>query len=323
MLENNEMKNTTINKALNCSLQDENGLNDFQKLPDSEGIAIPRVGINRFRIPLRLPSQDQQWQQRDCLVSMYVNLAKNKTGINMSRLCALLQSSAQEHVMDYSQMAKLLKDYRTELRDSPEEKPIEQSYLKIDFNYPLKQTSLKSENWGWQYYQCSLTAKQNESKGTEFYLTVNYEYSSTCPCSLSMARQYEQDYAQGLTQEGSGVAVAHGQRSNCQVKVKLGPAAVEQNFFIPELVQLLRKALPTETQSLVKRVDEQAFAILNGENPMFVEHASKRLNKVFNEVSLLEDWIASFEHYESLHSHNAVAVIFKGVPNGMQNDQVF
>ncbi len=49
-----------------------------------------------------------------------------------------------------------------------------------------------------------------------------------------------------------------------------------------DLVAIIRKGLPTETQSMVKRIDEQAFAIMNGSNPMFVEHATRRLSKVLN-----------------------------------------
>ena len=74
---------------------------------------------------------------------------------------------------------------------------------------------------------------------------------------------------------------------------------------------LLKSALPTETQSMVKRQDEQAFAILNGENPMFVEHASRRLSAVLDSVKDIYYWEAKVEHFESLHSHNAVAMIFK------------
>ena len=62
---------------------------------------------------------------------------------------------------------------------------------------------------------------------------------------------------------------------------------------------------------MVKRIDEQAFAILNAENPMFVEHASRRLAHVLNLEEKILDWEASVEHFESLHSHNAVAYIRK------------
>ena len=139
-------------------------------------------------------------------------------------------------------------------------------------------------------------------------LTLNYEYSSTCPCSLSMSKQYESQFRAGETNEGSGIASAHSQRSFATVNVTY---RLEDHIHIEDLVELMRKAIPTETQSLVKRLDEQAFAILNGENPMFVEHASRRISLVLNQESRILDWNVKIEHFESLHSHNAVAYICK------------
>ena len=123
-----------------------------------------------------------------------------------------------------------------------------------------------------------------------------------------MAKQYEEDFRAGKTNAGHGIAVAHGQRSNARIKVKLNEKA---QFTFEELVELLRKAIPTETQSLVKRVDEQAFAILNGDNPMFVEHVARRLKEALDAEDKFIDWQAKIEHFESLHSHNAVAYISK------------
>jgi len=56
---------------------------------------------------------------------------------------------------------------------------------------------------------------------------------------------------------------------------------------------------------------------------MFVEHATKRVYKVLNEESAVLDWLVELEHIESLHSHNAAAVIFKGIENGLRADTIF
>ncbi|MAX67381.1 MAG: GTP cyclohydrolase, partial [Halobacteriovoraceae bacterium] len=66
-----------------------------------------------------------------------------------------------------------------------------------------------------------------------------------------------------------------------------------------------------------------AFAILNGTHPMFVEHATKRVSKVLNAQEYIKDWLVELEHIESLHSHNAAAVIYKGVENGLRADTIF
>jgi GTP cyclohydrolase I len=296
-------------QVLNCEIKDQTGLNDFQKLPDLEQVAIQQVGINRFRIPMSFMHADESIMNHDCTAGMWVNLPKGKTGINMSRLCAILQQESLRQVVSPLMIETVLNRYKTEMRDSQADDEFAAASLKINFSYPLKQKSLKSDNWGWQYYSCEV-----EGNLDHLYLTVKYEYSSTCPCSLSMAKQYERDFEAGLTQEGSGIGVAHSQRSQATCKVEVKKDSI---FWIEDLIDLLREAIPTETQSLVKRIDEQAFAILNGANPMFVEHVSKRLHQGLNSHHEILDWAVEIEHWESLHSHNAYAMIFKGNEGGL------
>lgn len=308
----------TKDRILQCEVKDHTGLNDFQKLPDSTGLAIDKVGINRFRIPLRYYRKDGTIMNHDTKASMYVTLAAGKTGINMSRLCAYLQEESDNSPVGLDFLKTILGRYHIDMRDSPNEPLLSSAWLKLHFSFAMRQPSLKSKNSGWQYYDCVLEGKSvivDGSPSLRVFLTVNYEYSSTCPCSLSMAKQYEQDYRDNKTQEGNGIATAHSQRSNCCCTIEFNPNEI---FFIEDLVALLRKALPTETQSLVKRLDEQAFAILNGENPMFVEHATRRLATVLNQEPKILDWVCSVAHWESLHSHNAIGVISKGLPNGLR-----
>lgn len=293
---------------MDCEIKDSTGLNDFQKLSNEFGVAIPKVGIERFRIPLRFKHADGTIMGHDCEASMFVFCDAHKNGVNMSRFCTILQEENELSEINDKFFKKILGRYRSDLRDNDTEKLIPESFLSLDFKYPVKQQSLKSDNWGWQYYTCSLQGHENVDGEIDMKLTINFEYSSTCPCSLSMAKQYEKEYANGETTLGNGIATAHSQRSNAVVTIKYD---INTPVSIDELIELLRVALPTETQSLVKRTDEQAFAILNGENPMFVEHSSRRISAVLNNKKEILDWQAKVEHFESLHSHNAVAYISK------------
>lgn len=315
-----KLKTKMVMDILACDSKDPTGLNDFQKLPTQESIAIPRVGINRFRLPIELTNKFGQTRSHDAEASMYVSLNENKNGVSMSRLVTILQSTALEQRLGPAMFKTIVERYREELRDETDNDLIDTAFLRLKFNFPVKQKALKSENWGWQYYPVEVEAKSTTAKGFEYFVTVTYEYSSTCPCSLSMAKQYEREYMAGLTNEGVGIGVPHSQRSTltCKAQVKEG-----EQFFIEDLVMLLKAAIPTETQSLVKRVDEQAFAILNGTHPMFVEHATKRVSMVLNEEPKIVDWLVQLEHIESLHSHNAAAVIYKGVDGGLRADTIF
>jgi len=313
-----KMKSTLTppeNRVLNCDIQDATGLNDFHQMPDLFGIDINKVGINRFRIPMLYRHKDGTVMNHDTEASMYIYFPKGKAGINMSRLYQILQEEADGMVIDSAFIKTMLGRLRRDLRDDEKDPLYPESFLKLRLNYALRQNSLKSKNSGWQYYQTVLEAQEDKNGKVRLFITVHYEYSSTCPCSLSMSKQYEAEHAQNLTLEGNGIAVPHSQRSEAKCTVEV---AIDEKFYIEDLVDLLREAIPTETQSFVKRIDEQAFAVLNASNPMFVEHATRRLSVVLNGDKRILDWAVSVEHWESLHSHNAVAVIRKGLAGGLK-----
>lgn len=301
-------------RILHCESKDETGLNDFHQLPDLFGIDIDKVGINRFRIPMNYKNAEGNLINHDTEASMYIHFPKGKAGINMSRLYQILQEETSNTHVCTEFFRKLLSRYRRDMRDIEKDPFFKKSYLKLRFKYALKQKALKSDHWGWQYYNCILEG-QDDQGNLRLFLTVQYEYSSTCPCSLSMSKQYEYEHSKKKVTEGNGMAVPHSQRSEAKVTVELKDI---DSFFVEDLVLLLRNAIPTETQSFVKRIDEQAFAVLNAQNPMFVEHATRRLSEVLNMEEKIIDWVASVEHWESLHSHNAVAVIRKHHSGGLK-----
>ena len=83
---------------------------------------------------------------------------------------------------------------------------------------------------------------------------------------------------------------------------------------------LCLKGLQTETQVMVKREDEQAFAELNGAYSKFVEDAARLVYEQFDADLRVRDFVIACSHLESLHSHDAVSVINKGMPGGLSAD---
>ena len=69
---------------------------------------------------------------------------------------------------------------------------------------------------------------------------------------------------------------------------------------------------------IVRREDEQAFAELNGAYVKFVEDAARLLYQELIRDKRLADFLVSCVHFESLHSHDAFAVLTKGVEGGFQ-----
>ncbi len=71
---------------------------------------------------------------------------------------------------------------------------------------------------------------------------------------------------------------------------------------------------------MVKQEDEQAFAELNGIYIKFVEDAARLLYRELAGDKRIMDFQAACSHLESLHSHDAVSVICKGMKGGLRAD---
>lgn len=192
------------------------------------------------------------------------------------------------------------------------------AHVRLQFDHLLKRPALVSPLAGWKHYPVTIDARL---KAEMFHveLSVEIPYSSTCPCSAALARQliqeqFDKDFSgQAVDRQGvrawlgssSGiVATPHSQRSLAKLQVRL----LGDEIPITELIDRAEAALGTAVQTAVKRADEQAFALANGQNLMFCEDAARRLNLALRQL----DWIAGFtvrvEHAESLHAHDAVAV---------------
>tara|TARA_B100000989_G_C19225132_1_gene337490 strand:- start:24 stop:356 length:333 start_codon:yes stop_codon:yes gene_type:complete len=83
-------------------------------------------------------------------------------------------------------------------------------------------------------------------------------------------------------------------------------------LWFEDLVDMCRAAVPTETQVMVKREDEQAFAELNASNPIFVEDAARLFCKSLKNDKRIGDFRIIASHQESLHSHDAVSLLTEG-----------
>jgi len=181
--------------------------------------------------------------------------------------------------------------------------------LIIRFNYPILQESLRSGLEGFQYYRCAFEGRLSRAGVFEKLIHFDFIYSSSCPCSAELA-----EHARDLRDVYS---IPHSQRSKARVIVKLDDRA---DLSIEDLQKHCLKALKTETQVMVKREDEQAFAELNGAYIKFVEDAARLIYQELNADGRIADFEIACSHLESLHSHDAVSVISKGVPGGFRAD---
>ncbi len=234
-------------------------------------------------------------------------------GIHMSRLYLALQVLESENLSPVllQQVLEQFLDSHLTLSN--------RAYLSLRGEALLSRPALVSPLSGYKAYPFEVRAHQ-DSWGFHVELQVQVGYSSTCPCSAALARQliqqrFIEDFAnqplehqQLLAWLGSTqgiLATPHSQRSTATLQVRLGPQV--DNLPLLELIDRAEQSLGTALQTAVKRADEQAFALTNGQNLMFCEDAARRLHSAL----LLQPGLSAFSlrvvHAESLHAHDAVA----------------
>ncbi len=266
-------------------------------------VALERVGIHNFRLPIKYRQRDsEELLELETAVTGTVSLDSCTKGINMSRIIrTFYEHRGRDFTIDT--LARVLTDYKRGLNSF-------EAHVMVHFSYPILQPSLRSGLAGFQYYEVILEMAVDAEDRLKKTLHFDFVYSSACPCSFELS-----EHARATRHKAS---VPHSQRSVARVSVKF-----EKMVWIEDLQEMCVRALQTETQVMVKREDEQAFAELNGSSLKFVEDAVRLLYRELAADPRLLDFKIICSHLESLHSHDAVAVAARGVPGGFSAEVTY
>jgi GTP cyclohydrolase I len=295
-------------------------------------VMIQKVGIAPVDLPVKLLRRDGGVQVLQTEASLYCSLDDmNAKGLNLSRLYLIMHDTIENQLS--------LDGIKAALHNLATKQGSKNAYCKLRFKYPWHQEALRTRKElaaipegavhdpmltqtlsdgtvinrekmvGHIAYKTEIEGQYIDGK-YKFFLTVDYVYSSTCPCSFELshnARNYRKQAAN-----------AHSQRSIAKVKVQFNPDNV---VWVEDVVELCRHQIPTEVQIVVKRRDEQAFAELNGSNLLFSEDTARLLYESLDQwydSGKISDFSVSISHEESLHPWNAIAVVYKDIPGGLR-----
>ena len=305
---------------------DGNALPDVASNDDSQLRGrLDRVGMGGIEVPIRLVMADGTLSLVPAKADAYVNLDNpDAKGIHMSRLFLALQETIGAQALSPQLVHNCLKRFI----DSHEGLS-DRSELTLRFEQMLQRSALKSENKAWRSYPCSIKAIAH-GQDIRFHVQLRITYSSTCPCSAALARQLIQEAFRGdfagrevvsadeietwLGTEEAICATPHSQRSYADIELVYDNL---EAFPIEALVDGAEGVLQTAVQAAVKREDEQEFARLNGQNLMFCEDAARRLRHWLEQNACI-DYRVRVSHVESLHPHDAVSIVVKGVEGGLK-----
>ena len=298
-------------------------------------VAIQKVGVSGVDLPIDFIRRDGTVQTLHASVSLYGSLdSPDVKGLNLSRFPIVMHAELASHVS--------ITGVKNILSKLQAKQGSENIYCKMKFKYPWTQEALRTRKqlpdvkpdgsawsesdpevfmiddgkvWshekavGHIFYDCILEGQLRKGEYV-FFLTVQYVFSSTCPCSFTLA----QDAIQKRGQAANG----HSQRSTAQITVQFNP---DRPVYIEDIVEMARIQVPTETVVICRRIDEAAFAELNGSNLNFVEDTSRLfyegLDAMFD-AGKIQDFRVVTDHLESLHNWNATAIICKNAPDGLR-----
>lgn len=286
------------------------------------------VGMAGIEAAVLQPGGDGSTHLQPAHVDAYVDLDRpEQRGIHMSRLYLLVDKKLSEAVLTPARVRELLAAMLASQSGLST-----QAKLRIRYRHLMRRAALASDNSGWRSYPVTVSALASDTTA-DIELAFEVTYSSTCPASAALARQLIEDefsarfghgdspdreaVRQWLGDGGGIVATPHSQRSTLEVRVKL---ADDSEFPLVYLIDVVEAALTTPVQTAVKRIDEQAFALRNGQNLMFCEDAARRVQTALDVDPRIRDFWLRASHHESLHPHDAVAIASKGLVGGYGSD---
>jgi GTP cyclohydrolase I len=308
---------------------EDSELPDPQLCPIIPGAKVPiqKVGIGPVDLPIKLVRRDGTEQTLHAKASLYGSLDDPESkGLNLSRFYLLMHDKVSNKLS--------IDGLKDTLKELQKKQNCKDAYCKLRFSYQWDQEALRTrvelpptapkkdifkvvdgvslsydKLRGHIFYNCELEGQLHGDE-YKFFLTVDYIYSSTCPCSFELS--------QDARERRGKAANGHSQRSIAKIKVQFNPDNI---VWIEDVVELARQQVPTEVQIVVKRRDEQAFAELNGANLIFTEDASRLLYAGLDEwfkAGKIYDFSVVTEHIESLHPWSATAIIYKGIEGGLK-----
>ncbi len=256
------------------------GLVDTQNLPDDREIAIDRVGVTGVRFPVAVMDKAKQTQHTVACVSLTVDLPHQHKGTHMSRFLEVLNEHGS--VIHVENLEVVLRHLQRRLRSR-------HAHVEFDFPYFIQKAAPSTGATSLMDYGVRFTASANHDD-VDFVVTVVVPVTTLCPCSKAIS-------AYG----------AHNQRGQVTFSVRF-----REPMWVEDLIALVEASASSELYSLLKRSDEKVVTERAYENPVFVEDLVRNVATRANADRRIVWYRVEAENFESIHNHNAYAMIEKG-----------
>lgn len=253
-------------------------MHDVQAEIDQRNLMIDKVGVKNLRYPIVLSDKAHQEQHTVANINMYVNLPHHYRGAHMSRFIEILNKYRREIAI--RNMGAILKEMKDKLQ-------AESAHLEIEFPYFIEKTAPVSGAKSLMEYRCRFLG--NLTTMTQLFLETTVPITTVCPCSKEISK-----------------FGAHNQRAIIRVRVRF-----KGFLWIEDLIELVENCGSSPVYSLLKREDEKVVTENAYLHPTFVEDVVRNVAEKLNKLENIPWYCVEVESYESIHNHDAYALIYK------------
>ncbi|MFZ4774511.1 MAG: GTP cyclohydrolase FolE2 [Terrimicrobiaceae bacterium] len=258
-------------------------MKDTQSEPDDRQLPIDRVGVKALRYPVQVLDKDHAIQSTVATVQLTVDLPHHFKGTHMSRFIEVLASHGP--IVHVDNIRDILEQLTKRLESDC-------AHLEFEFPYFLEKKAPVTGSPGLLDYTAKFQATLERDK-MDFIVEVLVPVTTLCPCSKAISK--------------SG---AHNQRGHVTLAVRCG-----KSMWIEDMIRLVEDSASSELYSLLKRPDEKAVTERAYENPVFVEDLVRNVAVRCEADANILWYRVEAENFESIHNHNAYALIEKRVVN--------
>lgn len=251
---------------------------DTQNETDDRNLPIDKVGVKALRYPLSIKDRDGHVQNTVATLALAVELPKEYKGTHMSRFVEALNEA--DTPLEVSSVVGLPNSLLERL-------PSHRAHVDLRFPFFRSKPAPVTKKAGMLDYEVQFEVEASRDGDTDLTVTVFVPVTTLCPCSKAIS-----EYG------------AHNQRGQVTFAVKMSSP-----IWIEDLIELVETSASAELYSLLKREDEKFVTEQAYENPVFVEDLVRNVATKAHAHSKITWFRVEAENFESIHNHNAYAVI--------------
>jgi len=255
-------------------------LKDTQNERDDRRLAIDKVGVKGLRFPVEVRDKGGSVQRTVATAALTVDLPEHFKGTHMSRFVEVLH--AHGGCLDIRSMVALPRELLAVL-------DAQKAHVEFQFPFFRSKAAPVSGKQGLVDYEVRFEVEADRDGTSDFIVTVLVPVATLCPCSKA------------ISDRG-----AHNQRGLVTYSVRFN-----EPIWVEDLIALVERSSSCELYSILKRPDEKAVTERAYDNPVFVEDLVRNIASRSNAHENITWYRVEAENFESIHNHNAYALIEK------------